>query len=154
MKAKRPSPKQFDSSKYEEIIGKLHINMSELEFERISEVVVPYVLETYERFSKVEKGPDFRGTPFDFLGFKECQPYIIEYKGSLKSFNSPGETQKRRLQEILHKIEGLHVVLLQVKLMKSQYRIFYDDETDLLFKGKQAPIEPIVNWLNERMKGA
>lgn len=130
--------------------------MSELEFERLSEVVVPHVLENREGFRRVEKGPKFRGTPFDFFGFKEGRPYIIEYKGSLKSFNTPGETQKRRLQEVLTKIEGLHVALIQVKLTKSksQYRIFYDDEMDSLFKGKKAPLEPIVSWLTERMKKA
>ena len=154
MKAKRPSPKKFDSTKYKKIIEKLHLNMSELEFERKSEIVVPDILENYEGFRRVEKGPDFRGTPFDFLGFKESIPYIIEYKGSLNNYNTPGETQKRRLQEILKKINGLHVTLLQVKLLKSQYRIFYDEEMDLLFRGKQAPIEPIVSWLKERIKGA
>ena len=158
MKTKRPSPKEFDSSKYEIMIEKLHVNMSELEFERLSEVVVPHVLENCEGFRRVEKGPKFRGTPFDFFGFKEGRPYIIEYKGSLKSFNAPGETQKRRLQEVLNKIEGLHVALLQVKLTKSksksQYRIFYDDEMDFLFRGKKAPLEPIVSWLTERMKKA
>ena len=55
MKAKKPSPKQFDSSKYEEIIGKLHINMSELEFERISEVVVPYILISLKIMKDLEK---------------------------------------------------------------------------------------------------
>jgi len=154
MKVKRPSPKQFDSTKYEAMIAKLHVNMSEREFERISEIVVPDILENYEGFGRVEKGPHFRGTPFDFFGFKESRPYIIEYKGSLNSFNTPGETQKRRLQEILGFFDELHVTLLQVKFLKSQYRIFYDDEMDQLFKGKQAPIEPIVSWLTERIKEA
>ena len=107
MKPKRPTPKSFDISKYKETIDSLHVNMSELEFERLSEVVVPDILENYEAFEKVVKGPDFRGTPFDFFGFKADRPYMIEYKGSLKSFNTPGETQKRRLQEILERMEGL-----------------------------------------------
>lgn len=154
MNTKGPTPKHFDSSKYEGIIGKLSVNMSEIEFERLSEIVVPYILKNYEGFKEVEKGPDFRGTPFDFFGFKESIPYIIEYKGSLNSFNSPGETQKRRLQEILYKFEGLHIALLQVKLMKSRYRIFYDEEMDALFRGKQAPLEPVINWLTERITGA
>jgi hypothetical protein len=152
MNAKRPSPKKFDSIKFKENIKKLNVNMSELEFERLSEVVVPHILTNYEGFIKVEKGPNFRGTPFDFFGFKENRPYIIEYKGSLNTFNSPGETQKRRLQEVLNKLHGLRVALLQVNLTISQYRIFYNDEMEFLFKGKKAPIEPIINWLNERMK--
>ena len=67
MKTRRPSPKQFDSSNYEKMIEKLHENMSKLEFERLSAAVVPHVLKNYEGFRIVEKGPKFRGTPFDFL---------------------------------------------------------------------------------------
>jgi len=151
---KRPSPKKFDSSKYVEMIGNLQENMSELEFERLSEIVVPDILENYEGFEQIVKGPDFRGTPFDFFGFKNRRPYMIEFKGSLKSFNTPGETQKRRLQEIHHEFKGLHVALLQVKLQHSQYRIFYDEEMDLLYNGKRASLEPIIGWLSERIKEA
>ena len=78
----RPAPKPFNNTPYEEIIERLQINMSELEFERISEVVVYDILQNYEGFEKVSKGPDFRGTPFDFFGFRDSVPYIIEYKGA------------------------------------------------------------------------
>jgi hypothetical protein len=154
MKPKRPTPKSFDISKYKETIDSLHVNMSELEFERLSEVVVPDILENYEAFEKVVKGPDFRGTPFDFFGFKADRPYMIEYKGSLKSFNTPGETQKRRLQEILERMAGLGVALLQVKLTEAQYRIFYDEELDILFQGKSASLEPIIDWIKNRIERA
>ena len=60
MTARRPTPKKFDNSQYQEIIGKLSANMSELEFERQSEVVVYDILENYEEFDGVEKGPNFR----------------------------------------------------------------------------------------------
>lgn len=143
----RPTPKEFDNSKYAEVIASLSKNMSEVEFELLTEVVVPDILENYEYFNGVIKGPDYRGTPFDFLGFKGGKPYIIEFKGSLRNFNTPGETQKRRLLEILNQVEGLHIALLQVKLKKSQYRIFYDEEMELLFKGKSAPIEPVIEWI-------
>ena len=147
----KPIAKQFDVKGYTKTIEKLDKNMSELEFERLSEVVVPDILENYENFTGVIKGPDFKGTPFDFFGFKQGNPYIIEFKGSLNNFNTPDETQKRRLQEILTQIEGLHIVLLQVKLNESQYRIFYDEEMDLLFKGKLAPLESIIEWIKTRI---
>lgn len=140
----RPTAKRFDSSKYSRVIANLSKNMSEVEFERLSEVVVPDILENYENFNRVIKGQNFRGTPFDFLGFKKGKPYIIEFKGALRSFNTPGETQKRRLQKVLDRVEGLLVALLQVKLEKSHYRIFYEEEIELLFKGTMAPIEPII----------
>ena len=148
----KPIAKQFDIKDYTKTIEKLDKNMSELEFERLSEQVVPDILENYENFTGVIKGPNYRGTPFDFFGFKHGNPYIIEFKGSLNNFNTPGETQKRRLQEILTQIEGLHIVLLQVKLTEAQYRIFYDKEMDLLFEGKLAPLESIIEWIRTKMQ--
>ena len=151
MKTKRPLPKEFDISNYQKVLSNLKENMAELKFEQQSEVLVPYILENYEGFEKIEKGPNFRGTPFDFFGFKNGVPYIIEFKGSLNNFNSPGETQKRRLQEILDQVKNLGVVLIQVKINKSQYRIFYDEEMDILFQGEKAPLEPVIDWVKNRI---
>ena len=74
-----PTPKLFNNTPYKEIIEGLQVNMSELEFERTSEVVVYDILQNYEGFEKVSKGPNFRGTPFDFFGFRDSAPYIIEW---------------------------------------------------------------------------
>jgi len=41
--------------------------------------------------------------------------------------------------------------LIQIKLKKSEYRIFYNDEMNLFFDGKQMPLEPVVNWLRLQM---
>ena len=100
---------------------------------------------------QVEKGPDYNGTPFDFFGYKDSKPYIIEFKGSLNSFNTPGETQKNRLQELLKRLDGLNIALLQVKIRKAQYRIFYNQQMTLLFDGAKAPLKPIESWLIERI---
>ena len=78
--------------------------------------------------------------------------FIIEFKGSLENLNCPGETQKKRLQELLARIEGLNVALLQVRLRHSDYRILYNDELKSLFDGNPAPLEPIENWLKERIR--
>ena len=147
----KPLPKDFDSSSFQKDFKELHKNMGNLEIERQTEFLVPYILEKYESFEKIEKGPDFRGSAFDFLVFKNDIPYIIEYKGSLSSFNTPGETQKRRLQEILKHFDNLEIVLLQVNIEKSQYRIFYTEEMEILFKGDKAPLEPIIDWLKDRI---
>jgi len=56
------------------------------------------------------------------------------------------------MQELLNKIKGLRITLLQVKLLKAQYRILYNDEMDILFKGAKAPLEPIEKWLRNRMR--
>ena len=94
---------------------------------------------------------NFHNPPFDFLGFKNDEPFMVEFKGLLENFNSPGETQKKRLQELLAQIEGLNVALLQVRLRNSDYRILYNDELKPLFDGNPAPLEPIEDWLKERI---
>jgi hypothetical protein len=147
----RPKLRQFDVNKYEHVINGLSENMSEKEFEDSCEEVAFDILQNYEGFEKVEKGPNFRGTPFDFFGFKNGSPYIIELKASLNNFNSPGETQKRRLKQLLKAFEGLKVALLQVKLRKAEYRIFYNEEMEILFQGKKAPLEPIKEWIGKRI---
>jgi len=146
-----PTPKNFDMSAYIDTVSGLTGEMSELEFEKRTEIIVYDILKQGEGFSSVEKGPHFRGTPFDFFGYKGGHPYIVEYKGSLKSFNTPGETQKRRLKAILNEINGLNIALLQVKLLKGQYRILYNDELDRLFDMRRAPLDPILKWIEERL---
>ena len=147
----RPKPKQFDVDKHSESISEFTKTMLEKEFESFCEGVVFDILENYESFEGVEKGPNFQGTPFDFFGYKNGSPYIIEFKGSLNNFNAPGETQKRRLKELLKNIEGLKVALLQVKLSKGEYRIFYDEDMEILFQGRRVPIEPIEEWIRKRI---
>jgi len=150
-KMSRPLPKKFNISKHKKIIESLSENMDEIKFEKLCEPIVFDILENYEGFEEIEKGPEIRGTPFDFLGCKEGNPFIIEFKGSLNRFNSPGETQKRRMQEILKHIKGLNIALLQVKLKKAEYRVFYSEDMNILFNGGKAPIKPIVDWIKKRL---
>jgi hypothetical protein len=151
-KVLRPKPREFDVDKHSESLSKLTENMSEKKFEKACESVALDILKNYEGFQKVEKGPNFLGTPFDFFGFKNGSPYIIELKSSLNHFNAPGETQKRRLKELLESIAGLKVALLQVKLRKGEYRMFYDEEMEILFQERRAPLEPIEDWIKERLR--
>jgi hypothetical protein len=144
-------PKEFDAIKHENTIRKLHPHMDLKKFEELCSPIAKDILENYEGFEKVEKGPQFTGTPFDFFGYKNGEPYIIELKSSLKYFHTPRETQKRRMQELLNRIKGLRVVLLQMKIRKAQYRILYNDEMDILFNGVEAPLEPIEKFIRDRM---
>ena len=146
------TPKEFDAKKHKKIIRQLHPHMDFKEFEEMCLPIAKDILENYEGFEKVKKGPQFTGTPFDFFGFKNGEPYIIELKSSLKYFHAPRETQKRRMQELLNKIKGLRIALLQVKLEKAQYRILYNDEMDILFNGAEAPLEPIEKWIRNRIR--
>jgi hypothetical protein len=146
-----PKPKDFDVDKHSESISKLTENMSEKEFEQACELVALDILQNYENFERVEKGPNFGGTPFDFFGFKDGSFYIIELKSSLNHFNAPGETQKRRLKELLKSIKGIKIALLQVKLNKGEYRIFFNEDMEVLFQERRVPLEPIQDWIKERI---
>lgn len=92
------NPKKFDARKHKKIISQLREHMDLKKFEEMCCPIAIDILQNYEGFAKVEKGPKFTGTPFDFFGFKNGEPYIIEFKGSLNYFNSPGETQKWRMK--------------------------------------------------------
>ena len=147
----RPNPQKFNVDKHSESISKLTENMSEKEFEQACELVALDILQNYENFERVEKGPNFGGTPFDFFGFKDGSFYIIELKSSLNHFNAPGETQKRRLKELLKSIKGIKIALLQVKLNKGEYRIFFNEDMEVLFQERRVPLEPIQDWIKKRL---
>ncbi|MCL7489597.1 MAG: hypothetical protein M8357_15635 [Desulfobulbaceae bacterium] len=151
MKRKRPVPKTFDIGQYTEVITGLTEHMKEQEFEKICTPIAIHVLQAYENFEHLQEGPKLAGRPFDFFGYKDGNPYIIELKASLKSFNAPGETQKRRIQEVLRAIPGLNIALLQLKLNLGQYRVFYNYEFNIFFEGRQVPIEPIIEWVRRQI---
>lgn len=149
-----PEIRPFDNRKYSHIIKSLTEHMNGKEFENSCEEIVRDILEKHENFTDIENVNNvsgFTNPPFDFFGLKNGRPYVIEFKGSLNNFNSPGETQKRRLKELLKRIEELNIALIQVKLRKSEYRIFYNDEMNLFFDGKQMPLEPVEEWLKIRI---
>ena len=148
---KSPERKKFATGRYKEGIDKLRKNMPGRVIEEFSEKVARNVLRKYERIEQVEKGPHFRGTPFDLFAVNDGVPYIVELKGSLSDFNVPAETQKRRMKTLLRKIRGLKVALLQIALKKGEYRIFYHEDMKRLFATREASIEPIVGWIRERL---
>jgi len=149
-----PNRKKFDAEPHFGVISRLNENTPGKEFEDFCHEIVIDILQNYEGFDRVEDAntaPGFTNPPFDFLGFKDGAPYIIEFKGSLNAFNSPGETQKRRMKEVLSRIKGLNVALLQIKLSTAEYRVFYNDEMDLYFDGYKMPIDPILKWLGAQI---
>ena len=112
MNSKRPKPKKFDDSKCLAIIEQLNERMLGKELEAHCTSIAEDILINYEGFEWIEKGPEYRGTPFEFFGLKNGAPYIIELKASLKTFNTLGETQKWRIRELLHTIEYLNIALI------------------------------------------
>jgi hypothetical protein len=149
-----PSQRTFDHTKHMHIINSLSETMLGKDFERACQPIVLDILKQ-EGFSNLLDSNNVRGfhnPPFDFLGFKDGKVFIIEFKGSLASFNSPGETQKRRIQELRRRIENLNVALLQVKLKAGKYRLLCNHELDLLFDGREIPLDPVVAWIQEQIQ--
>jgi len=122
------------------------------EFEAACEPIVLDILANHEDFASIEKGPAFTGTPFDFFGFRDGAPYIIELKASRHHFNLPGETQRHRMEQLLEAVDGLHIGLLQIKVCDGVYRTLYDDDVTRLFSGRKAPMEPVVGWVKELLR--
>ena len=127
--------------------------MIERKFGNLCEDIVIDILENYEGFKNTEnanKAPHFHNPPFDFFAFKGGKPFVIEFKGSLNNYHPLGETQKRRLKELLKRIRRLNVALLQVKLNAAEYRIFYNDDMNLFFDGKKVSINPVIEWIETK----
>lgn len=146
-----PKPQSFDASPFKKVIPGLKKNTPKKKLEEEGAKIAEHILRKNERFSDIQKGPTFPGTPFDLFGKKGGKPYIIEMKCSLTGFNYPGEIQKQRMQELLETIKGLHVALIQLKLKQAQYRIFYDKQMDLLFYGSKMPLAPIEEWIRKNL---
>jgi hypothetical protein len=150
-----PLPKPFDSAKYKGQISSLNERTALKEIEQSCFPIAIDILENYEGFRDVKPAnysSDFSNPPFDFFGYKKGEPFLIEFKGSLFHFHSPGETQKRKLLELCKKIEGIHLALLQVRLKKSDYRIFLKEEMDLFFDGPQRDMNAVANWIKKQLK--
>jgi len=148
---KSPEPKEFDPKQFSSTIKSLDRRTPLKKIEEKGAGIAKKILEKQEDFNDIKPGPDSAGTPFDLFGFKNNKPYIIEMKCSLNNFNYPGEIQKKRMQELLRSIKGLHVALIQLKLKKGEYRIFYDNQMDLLFYGSKMPLGPIEKWIKKRL---
>lgn len=146
-----PACKSFDTAKHIDTIEQLNRVMPEKKFQRICEPVVADILQNYEGFKRIESAgdiPGFHNPPFDFLAFKGKTPYIIECKVSLNSFTSPGETQKRRLKELMSHFDGLKLAFVQVRISTGEYRIFNNNEINLFFDGRKVSIAPVVEWID------
>jgi Holliday junction resolvase len=146
-----PKSKEFDPKTFSNTIKSLNRRTPLKKIEEKGAEIAKEIIEVKEGFNDVRTGPNFPGTPFDLFGFKNKKPYIIELKASLNTSNYPGEIQKQRMQVLLRNIKGLHVALVQLKLKKNEYRIFYDNQMDLLFYGKKMPLGPIEKWINDRL---
>ncbi len=144
--------KKFEMGAHEDLIRTLSQPMPTQEFESACEPIVLDILVNYEGFVSIEKGPAYPGTPFDYFGWRGGLPYVVEFKGSRHRLNFPGKTQQQRLLTVLGSVCGIHAALLQVRVCDGHYRMLYDDELTQLFTGREAPMQPIADWLRSRIQ--
>jgi hypothetical protein len=147
-----PKPIAFDPQKYSDRVAGISKNTSHETIDQIGVEVAKKFLKNELDFTEVKDGPNFVGTPFDLFGCLNRCPYMIELKTSREGFHYPGEIQKQRMRELLKKINGLHVALLQINLSGGEYRIYYDNQMDLLFYGDKKPFDKIEDWITGKMK--
>ena len=130
-----PKSKTFNISKFKKELADLAKNMDDdLKIQQTAALLVPNILEKFEGFKTVKKGQEDKDGTCEFFGSKNGTRYIIEAKGFLKRFNMPDAKQKGKLQGILNENKNLEIVLLQVKINKSQYRIFYKKDMEFHFQ--------------------
>ena len=123
------------------------------------------ILENLEGFKSIISGPsvsEHQGTPFDLFGIRDKNFAIIELKGSLRNFNLPGKTQLVRMEDLLTCLAGKNInvipYILQINLDKGIYHLWDKDGVYSLFQGtdkslgKFRPIEPIANWVLDKVK--
>lgn len=120
-----PKSKKFDIPKFKKILENITPNISELEIQQKAKLLVPDILKKHEGFITVKK--ENKRSTYSFSGSKDGKKFAIEFKGFINRFNKPDKEQKVKLQEILEKYKNLEIVLLQIKLNKFQYRIFYKE---------------------------
>ena len=120
------------------------------EIEETFRPVARHILLKLESFGNIVDGPNYQGTPFDFLGKKDGQIYLIEMKASKSYFHLPKETQKIRLKEIRRKIPGLKIALLQINGSESAYKMLYNEDYEKLLRTKRASYDKIIEWIKER----
>jgi len=149
-----PCRKKCDMTQHKDIPSQLSKTLKGKEIEKLCEPIAIDILKNYEGFKKIENSNNvagFHNPPFDFFAFKNGRPFIIEFKGSLNTFNSPGETQKRRMKEVLAHVDGLNIALLQIVINTGEYRIFYNEAMDLFFDGKKISVKPVVDWIKSKL---
>jgi len=151
MTPKEPRTQSIDRTKHTEALALLRGDLTPREFERQCEPIVRDILVKHEGFERVERGPSFTGTPFDYFGFRGGIPHVVEFKGSRRSFPRPGKVQRRRLRRVLEAISGLSVAILQFRADTAEFRIRYGEDALQLLAEHDAPLEPIVAWVKERL---
>jgi hypothetical protein len=147
------APKQFDATKYLDDVQYL----KSLKPKKFEEETIPFakdILKKYENFDQISDANqqlNFNNPPFDFFGFKNGSPHIIEYKGRYKQFGAIRKGQRQRQHRILENVKSLKSALIQINFREQEYKILYDNQIDDCYPAKEIPMDSIINWIRSKL---
>ena len=158
-----PTVEYFEQDKFTELISKIHKEINKTKKEIYFKEIAKDIIKSTDVLDSVREGPsvnEIQGVPFDLIGLKNNDLYIIELKGSDQNLNFPSEVQLARMEKVINQAKEINIelkpLLLQINL---QYRFYCIWQSDFLvnrFKsinkklGMARKIEPIIEWIKER----
>jgi hypothetical protein len=102
------------------------------------------------------KAPQIRGIPFDYFARRDCKAYIIVFRDPLNRMSEPADVLRGRITSLVHCIEGIEALLIQVSLKGSYYRVMQTrhlepTNKDWVKRWSQDCSLPVVEWIKERI---
>jgi hypothetical protein len=144
-----------DFSEYRNLIKELVKKKNNKVFESETSPIAKDILRD-SGFTQIEdangnKEMKFNNPPFDFFGYKNDSPYIIEYKGNKDKFSGIAPDQRRRQLRIMDEINKLNSALIQINFKQEKFRILYNEQIDVLYPSFEIPMDSIVTWLRRKL---
>lgn len=156
----------FGLDEFPDLILKIHKEKNKTKKENHYKVIARSIIKSKTLVDSIIDGPsatEMQGVPFDFVGMKKNDIYVIELKGSDQNFNFPSEVQLRRMEDLINQMKEkyqieLKPLLLQINL---QYQIYCLWPGEFLLNrfrstnkelGIARPIEKIMDWIREKIK--
>jgi hypothetical protein len=160
-----PDVGYFAHDEFAELISKIHTGKNKTKKEVHYKEIARSILKSTGIADSIIDGPSvtqMQGVPFDFIGFKNSDVYIIELKGSDQNLNFPSEVQLRRMEDLIEQLKvkyqiELKPLLFQINL---QYCIYCICPCEFLlnrFKstnkklGIARKIKPIADWVKTKL---
>jgi hypothetical protein len=155
-----PEARFFDKVNYNNLVSLIHNEQNKTVKERYFREIAKQIIITHKILNEIYDGPgvkEIQGVPFDLIGWKGKDIYIIELKGSEQDLNFPKEVQLVRMESLINlaRKENIELkpLLLQINLKYFFYCLWPTEFLLNCFKytdqklGSARPIKTIVDWI-------
>lgn len=152
----------FDHTKYSTDIELIHNEKNRTIKEKYFKEIAKDIILSETITDKIFEGPNVKqiqGVPFDLIGVKGNDIYIIELKGSDQDLNFPKEVQLVRMEKLIAQAKKQNIILkpllFQINLKYCFYCIWPAEFLANCFKyvdkrlGTSKTFERIVRWIEE-----